>query len=485
MFNLIRRSAFHLFALLLLIVVNIAAHSQVIESQVAFPNLHFLEPVGLVQPGDGSNRLFILEKAGVIRSFENSSQTATADVFLDISNRVVSTGGEQGLLGLAFDPMFRDNGFFYVYYTMENPFRTVLARYSTSIENPQVADPSSEMILITIERKTNYHNAGQLAFGPDGYLYIAVGEGGQDYAAPVKTSLLGKILRIDVSAQSEGRNYAIPPDNPYFNNSDGLQEEILAYGFRNPWRFSIDPESGVIWSADVGPENWEELNIIEKGKNYGWPRMEGNHCYPPSDSGCDQTGLTPPIWEYGHDAGVAIVGGYVYHGSRIPELKNEYICGDFGVGRIWSLKYDGTNLVSSKVLIDVGPTISSFGVDANNELYYCSLNGSIYTLVVVDTSHPQLSVGMDYPHFSMSISSAPNPFSSTISFRYDLSRPEHIRLIVRNLFGETVATLIDDYQTAGNHVVSFDGHECASGVYYCTMLGDNGAVDQERIVLVK
>ncbi len=331
-----------------MLLMNRSVDYQPVEFTVeeAFPNLTFDRPVGIYHAGDESNRLFVLEQAGVIYVFENSKTVNSATVFLDIRDRVNDEGYEEGLLGLAFHPDYENNHYFYVDYTAANPRRTVIARYQANPDNPNKADKNSEFVILEVEQPYRNHNGGQISFGPDGYLYIALGDGGsggdpKGNGQNLQT-LLGSILRIDVDNPSNGRNYGIPSDNPFAGNTEGYREEIYAYGLRNPWRFSFDPETDQLWAADVGQENWEEIDIIKKGKNYGWNIMEGKHCYKPS-TGCNTAGLELPIWEYGHDVGHSITGGFVYRGTKIPQLIGLYIYGDFEFGQIWALQYDGTN----------------------------------------------------------------------------------------------------------------------------------------------
>lgn len=356
--------------------------------EVAFPNLLFGNPVGIHHSGDGTNRLFVVDQEGVIYVFENLKDITTADLFLDVRDRVLF-GGEQGLLGLAFHPNYAENGYFYVDYTADDPRRTVIARYSVTID-PNEADRDSEEILLEIEQPFPNHNGGQIAFGPDGYLYIALGDGGSA-GDPMdngqdRSTLLGSILRIDVDSKSEGLNYGIPDDNPFTENTEGYREEIYAYGLRNPWRFSFDPETGWLWAGDVGQNTMEEVDIIEKGKNYGWNIMEGNLCFSPPE-GCNQTGLELPIWEYDHSLGIAVTGGFVYRGSTLTELIGAYIYGDYGSGRIWALRYDGINGPTNTEIVNTNLSIVSFGVDQQNELYICAFDSRIYKLAQAVNIH--------------------------------------------------------------------------------------------------
>ncbi len=349
-------------------------------AQKAFPNLTFNHPVGLFSDPTGANRLFVIEQSGVIKVFSNTQNVSGSAVFLDITDRVLY-GGEQGLLGVAFDPNYTQSHNFYVDYVADNPRRSVIARYTADQNNPDLAYPNSQQVILEISQPYSNHKGGELAFGPDGYLYIGVGDGGSEGDpngnGQNRSILLGKILRIDVNSQSNGRNYGIPADNPFVGNTDGFLEEIYAYGLRNPWRFSFDPATGQLWVGDVGQDRLEEIDLVEKGKNYGWNTMEGTLCYNPP-SGCNGTGLTLPIWNYTHDLGNAIIGGYVYHGKALPALDGAYVYGDYGSGRIWALRYSGT--AANTLMVDSGQSITSFGLDQNQELYFTSSNGNIYTL---------------------------------------------------------------------------------------------------------
>jgi glucose/arabinose dehydrogenase len=293
----------------------------------AFPNLSFNRPVGVYHAGDGTNRLFVIDQQGEILVFENSKNTQTSEVFLNIRDRVLY-GGEQGLLGLAFHPNFASNGLFYVDYTADNPRRTVIARYTVAQGNPNQGNENSEKVVMEVYQPYSNHNGGQIAFGPDGYLYVALGDGGSG-GDPLgngqnRSTMLGSILRIDVNT---GGGYGVPADNPFIGNTHGYRDEIYAYGFRNPWRFSFDPVTGWLWAGDVGQSQREEVDIIEKGGNYGWNIMEGSLCYNPS-SGCEQTGLELPILDYDRNLGYSVTGGFVYRGTELPGLTGAYIYGD-------------------------------------------------------------------------------------------------------------------------------------------------------------
>ena len=304
----------------------IAPVSVTLEIAEAYP-LSFERPLYFAVAGDGSGDCYVVEQTGKIWVFSDSPDASDASVFLDLSGVIDDSANEKGLLGLAFHPDYAQNGYFYVNYTDNSG--TVIARYTS--KSAREADPDSAEILLTFPQPYSNHNGGQLAFGPDGYLYIGTGDGGNSgdphYNAQNPASLLGKILRIDVDNPGAGMPYGIPADNPYFGNTDGYREEIYALGLRNPWRFSFDG-AGVLWVADVGQNAWEEIDIVENGGNYGWNVMEGAHGYKDNPD-VDPAALIPPIWEYAHgDHNDCITGGYVYSSDAIPDLKGRYIYGD-------------------------------------------------------------------------------------------------------------------------------------------------------------
>ncbi len=346
----------------------------------AFPALSLSRMVGMTYPPDGSDRLYVVLQPGRIVFFPNDREVDSAELFLDIRDRVNDRGEEEGLLGLAFDPQYADNGHFYVYYSASGPRRSVVSRFSASADGR--AGPGSERILLEVPQPFSNHNGGQIAFGPDGYLYIALGDGGsrgdpQGNGQDLGT-LLGSILRIDVSTVDSTGAYAVPADNPFVGHS-GARPEIWAYGLRNPWRFSFDRATGDLWTADVGQNRFEEVDIIRPGLNYGWNIMEGEECFARSD--CDRTGLEIPVAEYGREDGCSVTGGYVYRGSSLPSLYGAYVYGDYCSGRIWALRHDGDEVTERMQIVDSGLRIPSFGEDAGGELYVLSFDGTIYRLV--------------------------------------------------------------------------------------------------------
>ncbi len=330
-------------------------------------------PLFLTHGGDGSGRLFVVEQPGRIRVVERGSLLPVP--FLDIADRV-RFGGEQGLLGLAFHPDYHRNGRFFVNYNRRSDGATVLAEYRR--ETPTEASRDERAVMVVAQPYAN-HNGGMVAFGPDGYLYIGRGDGGSrgdpDNRAQNPQDLLGKILRIDVD---RGEPYAVPPDNPFVK--DGGRPEIYAWGLRNPWRFSFDAPTRELWVADVGQYKWEEIDLVTRGGNYGWRRMEGTHCFDPAVD-CVTPQLIAPILEYTHDKGrCSIIGGYVYRGKAVPSLVGTYLYGDFCSGEIFGFK-GGQSAVSigrPTVLLKTAFHISSFGVDEGHELYVIDHAGGLY-----------------------------------------------------------------------------------------------------------
>lgn len=344
----------------------------------AFPRLTFERPVLVTNAGD--DRLFVLEQSGRVRVFENRPDVEAAGVFLDISDRVRMRHNEEGLLALAFHPAYAANGHLYVYYSA-TPRRGVVARFTVDPQDRNRADPDSEHVILEIEQPYGNHNGASLLFGPDGYLYLSLGDGGwandPDRQGQNLSTLLGAVLRIDVDREEEGRAYAIPTDNPFVDH-EGARGEIWAYGLRNAWRMSFDRETGDLWAGDVGQNSWEEIDLIVKGGNYGWNIREGAH---PFRNGTTVDPLIDPVVEYPQRRGREIIGqsvtgGYVYRGTRQPALAGIYIYGDYVSGRIWGLRYaDGAVQDHAEIFSgDPRVYISSFGEDAGGELYLCSFD---------------------------------------------------------------------------------------------------------------
>ena len=382
--------------------LNVSAQTglPVIKIKMQLVTEDLTSPVGMMTPRDGSSRLFVIEQSGKIRIIKNGALLPTP--FLTITSKLDGLNiaySEKGLLGMAFHPQYKSNGRFFVYYSA--PYsssgfdhKSILAEYKVSAENPDIAD-IRETGIMEIPQPESNHNGGCLEFGPDGYLYIGLGDGGgagdrhgaigngQDLS-----TILGKILRIDVDAE---RPYKIPPGNPYATSIGNERKEIFAYGLRNPWRFSFDPATGKLFCADVGQNKWEEINIIEKGKNYGWRIMEGSHCYEPA-TGCETKGLALPVNEYDHKTGISICGGYVYRGKSFPSWNGIYFFADWS-GKLFYMKQGadkkwprGEVIVEGKKSNDTGLKINSMAVDENGEVY----------LVTQDSFGPKSKTGAIY-----------------------------------------------------------------------------------------
>ncbi|MBH59401.1 MAG: glucose sorbosone dehydrogenase [Thaumarchaeota archaeon] len=344
-----------------------------IELEIAFSEIQVGNMIYLTTANDGSGRIFIGTREGIIFYIEENSNDI--ELFIDIRNKIdQGLPGERGLLGFTFDPDYINNGYFYIHY---NDFdgTTIISRFKNI--NDIESRFNSELKILKIEQPYSNHNGGSIDFGPDGYLYIALGDGGSGGDPLLHgqngNTLLGSILRIDVSKSSENNLYQIPNDNPFIDN-DKFRDEIWAYGLRNPWRMSFDKETGKLFVGDVGQNKFEEINIIEKGGNYGWNIMEGNSCF--NNENCNKNNLIMPIVEYSHNEGCSVTGGYVYHGE-IDSLKNNYIFTDFCSGDIWIIDLEDKHHTRKKLL--QGPfQIPSLGQDENGEVYILSFDGRIY-----------------------------------------------------------------------------------------------------------
>ena len=339
--------------------------------------LQQLQPAGVSAPTNfvqaENGRFLVTEQAGRLWAFEEDDLDAehiSGPEPLDLRDRVSSRGSEEGLLGIALSS--HNERHLFLYYSAANPRRSVVSRFNHNLE----VAPDSEMVILEVEQPYQNHNGGQIAFGPDGYLYIGLGDGGAA-ADPLgngqdTSTLLGSILRIDVSDSTVDQPYAIPPDNPFADG--GGRPEIWAYGLRNPWRFSFDRETGDLWTGDVGQNQWEEIDIIERGGNYGWNILEGNHCFRPRDN-CDRAGTIPPVLEYSLDGSpCSVIGGYVYRGNAIPWLRGAYIYGDYCSGKVFGLRYENGQVTEDKELADTGLRITSFAED-NAGSCTCSRSG--------------------------------------------------------------------------------------------------------------
>lgn len=353
--------------------------------------LAFNQPLAMIQQPNNDTRWFVVQRGGVIYTFPNDPNVMPADVsvFANLSGFVNSAPGEAGLLGVAFHPDFINNGEVYVSYTSPSGgLQSRVSRFLSQGGNPPTLNTVNEAVLLTLQQPFNNHNGGQLAFGPDGFLYVGFGDGGSggdpNNNAQNTTNLFGTIIRIDVD---NGAPYAIPPNNPFAGNDQCLTgsggddcAEIFAWGFRNPWRWSFDSLNGNLWVGDVGQNNWEEIDRVELGLNYGWRVREGAHCFNPA-SGC-ATNFEDPITEYSHALGNSVTGGYVYRGMAIADLVGTYVFGDFGTGRIFGVAANSAKGVVAEELLDSPHNISSFAEDLDGELYVLDYgNGFIYQII--------------------------------------------------------------------------------------------------------
>lgn len=343
-------------------ILSTPVQAEQIVLRKAFEQKPFIQPVALVQAGDENDRWYLVEQRGLIHTFLAKDQSRT--IFVDLGDRV-SSGGEKGLLGMAFHPDYPKKPFVFLSYTGKDKGELVsyVSRFTSDHKNLKI-NPSSEKKIISVTQPWGNHNGGHIAFGPDGYLYIGWGDGGwagdpKNHGQNKKT-LLGSLLRIDINKEP----YAIPLDNPFASGKQGARKEIYAYGLRNPWRWNFDRETGELWLADVGQDDWEEINIIKKGGNYGWNIKEGTHCFAMTP--CIDKSLIDPIHEYGHQFGQSITGGYVYRGKKLMAYQGQYIFGDFVSGTIWTLDRESRK---SRNLAKTGSNIASFAQGNDGELY--------------------------------------------------------------------------------------------------------------------
>jgi glucose/arabinose dehydrogenase len=363
---------------------------------------HDPRPIVLTGAGDGSQRIFVATEFGTVHILKNGPQAGELKTFLDIRDRVLPFNpneNEQGFLGLAFHPKYKENGQFFVFYsakaTPEHPRVSIISRFHVSGDDPDRADPASEEVLLRIERPYWNHDGGTLAFGPDGYLYIVTGDGGLANDPHMNgqnlQSLLAKVLRIDVDHKTPadnsaltsdnplirfggvipGLNYAIPKDNPFVNKPMLARGEVWAYGLRNIWRLSFDRETGTCWAGDVGQDTWEEIDIIRRGGNYGWNLREGRHPFGLNGFGPTKE-LIDPIWDYHHNVGKCVIGGFVYRGKKVPELEGAYLYADYVTGQLWALWYDAATekVTANRTIRKNGKPVLSYGEDDDGEVYF-------------------------------------------------------------------------------------------------------------------
>jgi len=410
-----------LFGLLTCVTVATAQPLPKIGMQPVFPNLKIERPVWMSEAPDGSGRLFVVGQAGKILVVKKGADGSDAKEFLNIEDRHPYFENEDGLLSIAFHPGFKTNGLFYIYYNQKNnpdqhsrplnfPFRSVISEFKVFAADPDKADANSERILFEVPQPFWNHKGGELAFGPDGCLYLGLGDGGaadDPYGSGQNTAtLLAKMLRIDVNTHSTvgrgGRKrelqYGIPSDNPFVNEPDmgdlGTRKEIYAYGLRNPWRYSWDSKTGALWVGDVGQDLWEEVDLVVKGGDYGWNVREGAHHFKPGPPGAQ---YIDPVMEYthrpslqpqglfpDHSVGLCVIGGYVYRGKKYPALDGVYVYGDYNLGTIWGFRYDykAHKVTAEGTLLQQPKNITSFAEDLGGEIYALTQDGQIYSITV-------------------------------------------------------------------------------------------------------
>ncbi len=362
------------------------AATPTITTQPVFTNLTFNQPVALIQPPGDSSRWFVVEKSGIIWVFTNDQNTSSASIFLDI-RALVNASGEGGLLGLAFHPNFPVTPEVFVSYTRSGaPLESYVSRF-LSTDSGQTLNAATEEVILTVDQPATNHNGGDVAFGPDGYLYVGFGDGGgsgdQFGNGQNTNTLMGAIVRVDVEG---GSPYAIPAGNPFETNAvctggSGADNcpEIFAWGLRNPWRFSFDRVTSKLWAGDVGQGDWEEIDVIAAGSNYGWNVREGAHCFNPAN-GCADT-FVEPIAEYDHGLGRSITGGFVYRGAGISDLGGWYVFGDFSSGRLFGIPETSPTGAAPEVFAETGLQIVSFAQDTDGELYVLNFVGTIHKIV--------------------------------------------------------------------------------------------------------
>lgn len=450
---------------------------------VAFPGLQFNSPTDIKTPPDRSGLFFVTEQIGLVRVFDPQEFESTGYItFLDIRDRVVM-GGELGLGGIVFDPSYATNGYFYLNYTTPDPLRTRISRFQVDPDNPLHADSTSERVILELLQPYDTHNGAGMAFGPDGYLYIGIGDGGccgdPENRSQNLDSLFGKIIRINVHPADTSRPYTIPSDNPFVEGSG--RPEIYAYGFRNPWRFSFDEATGDLWCGDVGQDKWEEIDIVRPGGNYGWRLMEGPECYNPGL--CDSTGLISPILAYQHDTTwpfAAIVAGMfnfyteVAPGTYYPLKSGEFIYGDFVSGRIWAMERPRDSIIHTRLLAESGPNITAFGTDRNGEIYFVAFDGYVYHFArLADVPDAGPLTGAQ---------AVPNPGSSSTMLRFDMARPGSPCIEIFDILGRRVRMMDAGFRETGRQEIAIDLRGLPAGDYRWRIILGNESLSGPLVV---
>ena len=465
------------------------------ELERVFDFARFDDPLLLTHAGDGSGHIFVVERPGRVRLIDPDGQTEK--IFLDHRASVNSNPGEGGLLGLAFHPDFAVNGRVFVSYTHGDLFSRVSEMRVS--DDADVLDAATERVMLEVSQPAGNHNGGMIAFGPDGMLYVGLGDGGASNDRFMNgqdpTTLLGTILRLDVDRVDAGLSYAIPPDNPFVGNTDDWREEIWAWGLRNPWRFSFDRVTGDLWAGDVGQGAFEEIDLVVRGGNYGWNIQEGFNCFQGSD--CQRADLLLPVLQYGRSHGVSVTGGYVYRGQRLGDLHGAYVYGDFGSANIWAIRHDGTAITDSVRLVRSPSNISSFGEDEEGELYVVGYDGWIYRFLPLPGEQPVVTAVLDEASAEILQGPSrfelqqgyPNPFNPTTTIRYTLAQESAAQITVFDILGQRVRTLAAGRHAAGQHQVQWQGdddsgHLVAPGVYLYHLETEDGGTTR-RMVLLK
>ena len=453
------------------------AAAQTVTAEDAFPGLTFAQPVALVAAPGEAGRVYVVEQRGVVRAVPLGGGEAA--VFLDIRDRVQS-GGEAGLLGLAFHPDYAANGRLFANYTAPGDARGVLITRIVEFRRTPAglgADASSERVLLEIPQPAGNHNAGTLAFGPDGLLYAALGDGGgggdPEGNGQDPTTLLGALLRIDVDDVPEGAPYGIPADNPFVGRAG--RDEVYAFGLRNPWKFSVAPD-GTIWLGDVGQGEWEEVDRIERGGNYGWNEVEGPECFRDP---CDLGAYEPPVFWYGRDQGQSITGGVALGGTPLAAL-GDYIYGDFVTGRLWALDAS-SEPATTTLLLDTSALISSIDRGPDGAVYVTDYRGTVSRLVVrggTSAAPPAAESGVGLRL------AGPNPFDAATAFRVEATPGEPLRVAVYDVRGREVARLWDGPAPPAAFRLRLSGEGLAPGAYDVRLVSGAGRAEA-RVVRVR
>ncbi|GAB5537067.1 MAG: hypothetical protein Rubg2KO_33160 [Rubricoccaceae bacterium] len=477
--------------------LTLGAQAQSYDAVEAFP-VDVFSPVELVSAPGQPNRVYIVEQGVAGPPFDARIRTlrigdTAASTFLDLGDRVLKSG-EAGFLGMAFHPGYADNGRVFVSYTAANPRRSVISEFSRSASDPLTADPESERIVLEVNQPEGNHNGGQITFGPDGYLYIGLGDGGgsgdPDGNGQDTSTLLGSMLRIDVDTVPEGEDYGIPDSNPWALTDGPERDEIYAYGFRNPWRFAFDSETDSLWVMDVGQNVWEEISSVQVGKNYGWGTVEGPACFP-AGSTCDLSAFEPPVFSYEHDeftGGFSISGGMVYRGTAMPELQGQVLYADYVTRHVWALDISGSEPDTTRLVtlpggpLQAGISALREGPDGEPHVLMHAFGGAtrIYRIESIPVSNEE---GTDVASSRLALM-GPNPFSETTQVTAQLSEGGEARVTVHDVLGRELATLFEGTLAPGvAQAISLSGASWPPGTYAVRLI--SGATPVSTLTLVR